>query len=128
MIITDRNTLPAEANLQLNSHQLDPVRPVSVSQLSWGQDPASFLPPFDVILAADVVYIEETFPLLIKSLCDLSNADTSVLLSCKYRYKRDLKFFELLKDSFTSEMVWSSGDMSIHRLRRRQELDSRVHE
>ena len=119
MAITDKNTLPATDNLQLNSHQLDSQRPVSVHQLNWGQDVSSFHPPYDVILAADVVYIEDTFPLLIKSLDDLSDLHTIILLSCKYRYKRDSQFLDMLKEVFTSEVVWLSGDLSIHSLRKK---------
>ena len=119
MVITDKNTLPAKDNLHLNSHQLDTQRQVSVHQLNWGQDVSSFHPPYDVILAADVVYIEDTFPLLIKSLDDLSDLRTTILLSCKYRYERDSQFLDMLKEIFASEVVWSSGDLSIHSLRKK---------
>ena len=38
VVITDRNPEPAECNLNLNSNNLDPQRPVAVRELTWGQD------------------------------------------------------------------------------------------
>ena len=61
MAITDRTITPAETNLKANRHNLLD-RHVIVAQFEWGNDPSHFKPPFDVILAADVIYIEETFP------------------------------------------------------------------
>jgi predicted nicotinamide N-methyase len=117
--VTDRNTGPAEHNLKLNSHNLDPLRPVAVRQLTWGQDVTTFQPPYDVLLAADVVYIEDSFPVLIQSMADLSDNRTTVLLSCKYRYKRDSRFLEMLRERFVGVTVWTSGDLSIYSFRKR---------
>ena len=119
MVITDRNPRPSEANLKLNTHNLDPQRPVTVRALTWGQNVTDFYPPYDVILAADVVYIEETFSVLIQSLCDLSDGDTTILLSCKYRYERDAQFLRMLCERFVCDVVWTSGDLSIHSIKKR---------
>ena len=119
VVITDRNPQPAEHNLHLNSHHLDSQGPVITRKLEWGQDVSDFHPPYDVLLAADVVYIEDTFPLLIESMDMLSSAHTTVLLSCKYRYERDSKFLEMLGERFVSEVVWRSGDLSIYCVRKR---------
>ena len=118
-MITDRNPQPAEHNLQLNSHNLDPKRPVAVHKLEWGQDVSEFQPPYDILLAADVVYIEESFPLLIQCVDSLSSVDTTILLSYKYRYERDARFLRLLEEMFVLEVVWHSGDLSIHSIRKR---------
>ena len=55
-----------------------------------------------------MIYIEETFPLLLQSLVDLSNRETVILLSCKRRYERDDHFFDLLRESgrFSYSVVW----------------------
>lgn len=105
--MTDKTTGPAETNLKANRHNLLHGN-VSVAQFEWGEDPSRFKPPFDLVLAADVIYIEDTFPLLIKSLAELSNRETVILISCKRRYERDDRFFELLRDSgrFTFDVVW----------------------
>ena len=98
MTITDKTITPAETNLKANQHNLLD-RHVTVAQFEWGSDPSHFKPPFDVILAADVIYIEETFPLLLQSLVDLSDRETVILISCKRRYERDDHFFDLLRES-----------------------------
>lgn len=118
-MITDRNPQPAKHNLNVNSDNLDPQRPVVVRELTWGQDVSDFHPPYDVILAADVVYVEKTFPALIQCLEELSSLHTIILLSCKYRYERDVRFLQLLSEKFVLKEVWTSGDLSIQSIRKR---------
>ena len=107
VVVTDKNTGPGEANLKANHHNLL-NKDISIVQYEWGTDPARLKPPFDVVLAADVIYIEETYPLLLKSLLDLSDCDTVILISCKRRYERDDRFFDLLRESgrFSYSVVW----------------------
>jgi predicted nicotinamide N-methyase len=119
VMITDRNPQPARHNLKLNTDNLDPHRHVSIRELTWGQDVSDFHPPYDVLLAADVVYIEDTFSELIQCIEQLSGVESTILLSCKYRYERDSRFLQLLRVRFVSEVVWSSGDLSIHSIRKR---------
>ena len=119
VVITDRNPQPAKHNLKLNSDNLDPHRQVAVRELTWGQDVSDFHPPYDVLLAADVVYIEDTFSQLIQCLEQLSGVHSTILLSCKYRYERDSRFLQLLREKFVSEVVWTSGDLSIYSIRKR---------
>lgn len=46
------------------------------------------LPPFDVILAADCVYFEPAFPLLVQTLDDLAvRSDAEILFCYKKRRK-----------------------------------------
>ena len=123
MILTDRHTASAEANLAGNRHNIPSGRDISVSRLEWGQDVSDFGPPFELILAADVVYVEETFPLLIHSLRELSDVNTVVLLSCKRRYERDDRFFELLHLSFDSEVLQSDDhDLRLYRVRKKPSI------
>lgn len=106
-MVTDKNIGPAETNLKANQHNLL-NKDISVAQLEWGKDVSHLKPPFDIVLAADVIYIEDTFPLLVKSLADLSDRGTVILISCKRRYERDDGFFELLRKSgrFGYSVVW----------------------
>ena len=55
-----------------------------------------------------MIYIEDTFPLLLQSLLDLSDRETVTLISCKRRYERDDRFFDLLRESgrFSYNVVW----------------------
>jgi len=64
--------------------------------------PPSIPHKFDVILAADCVYSEPAFPLLVKTLKDLvSDKSVEVLFCYKKRRKADKRFFTLLKREFT---------------------------
>lgn len=55
-----------------------------------------------MILAADCVYFEPAFPLLVKTLKDLvPDKSVEVLFCYKKRRKADKRFFALLKKEFT---------------------------
>lgn len=85
-------------------------------------------PPFELILAADVVYVEDTFPLLIRSLGELSDSNTVILLSCKHRYERDNRFFELLHSNFNSEVLWSEErNLKLYNVRKKPQKPDTVH-
>jgi len=61
----------------------------------------------DLILAADCVYFEPAFPLLVQTLAELvQDGSTEVLFCYKKRRKADKRFFTLLKKEFT----WSEVD------------------
>lgn len=51
---------------------LNEVKNVHVAELSWGEGQEATLPAPDLVLAADCVYLESTFPLLITTLCELA--------------------------------------------------------
>lgn len=70
--------------------------------------PLPELPPPDIILAADCVYFEPAFPLLISTLSALVSPPAhapEVLFCYKKRRKADKRFFSLLKKSFTWSLV-----------------------
>ncbi|KAJ7228956.1 putative methyltransferase-domain-containing protein, partial [Mycena pura] len=69
----------------------------TVAELNWGEPIPVDIPRPDVILAADCVYFEPAFPLLIQTLCDLVGNSTEVLFCYKKRRKADKRFFTLLK-------------------------------
>jgi len=89
--------------------------------LEWGVevDLATLSSSFDMILAADVMYVEESFPLLIKSLDDLADSQSIILLSCKHRYESYMKFFTLLQAKFDFEVVWYNQDLKVYRARKK---------
>ncbi|KAJ6539044.1 putative methyltransferase-domain-containing protein [Mycena capillaripes] len=74
----------------------------TVSELNWGEPIPAEIPRPDVILAADCVYFEPTFPLLVQTMCDLVGEGTEVLFCYKKRRKlqADKRFFALLKKKF----------------------------
>uniref|UniRef100_H0ZIF0 Protein N-lysine methyltransferase METTL21A n=1 Tax=Taeniopygia guttata TaxID=59729 RepID=H0ZIF0_TAEGU len=98
-----------ESNVQAN---LPPeLRPRAVvKELTWGKDLDNFSPgAFDLILGADIVYLEETFAELLQTLEHLCSERTVILLSCRIRYERDLKFLKMLRERFSvSEVHYDS--------------------
>ena len=105
VVITDRKMALelAEENTRRNREKFNTS--VQVKELDWGQDVSDFDPPFDFILGADIVYIEESFSDLLRTIDDLSNDKTKVLLSCRIRYKRDENFLHRLEKTFNVEEV-----------------------
>ncbi|KAM9828881.1 protein N-lysine methyltransferase METTL21A [Syngnathus typhle] len=88
---------------------------VVVSELSWGEGLARFpAGGFDLILGADIVYLEDTFVPLIETLEHLCADSTVVLLACRIRYERDSDFLNMLKERFTVEEVHYDNDKDIH--------------
>ena len=118
--ITDKETRPSAFNLDLNKQNVKGNN-ISISELVWGEDVSSFQPPYDIILAADVIYIEDVFTDLIKTLTDLSDSNSVILLACKRRYDRHDRFFQQLSDTekFVDEIVWTwpeREEVKVHKL------------
>lgn len=70
-----------------------------------GSPTESLRGPFEIILAADVVYRPDLFPLLISSFDQLASADTVIYLGFKERTARDREFFQLINDAYTYVMA-----------------------
>ncbi|NWT53102.1 MT21A methyltransferase, partial [Erythrocercus mccallii] len=114
-----------ESNVQAN---LPPeLRPRAVvKELTWGKDLDNFPSgAFDFILGADIVYLEETFVELLQTLEHLCSERTVILLSCRIRYERDLKFLKMLRERFSvSEVHYdSSQDVHIYKAQRGSRKD-----
>ena len=88
---------------------------VAVSELTWGEGleryPAG---GFDLVLGADIVYLEDTFAALLRTLEHLCSDATAVLLACKIRYESDTDFLSALGRRFTVEEVHYDTDRDIH--------------
>uniref|UniRef100_A0A3Q0T4H7 Protein N-lysine methyltransferase METTL21A n=1 Tax=Amphilophus citrinellus TaxID=61819 RepID=A0A3Q0T4H7_AMPCI len=114
--ITDREpaldflSTNVKANLPPDSQQS-----VVVSELTWGegldQHPAG---GFDLVLGADIIYLEDTFVPLLQTLEHLCSDATVVLLACKIRYERDTNFLSMLKQRFAVEEVYYEKQRDIH--------------
>lgn len=89
-----------EANIKVNN--LD--KNVFAQSLWWGEPVPHLLSesPPDLVLAADCVYLESAFPLLERTLLDLSNIENPpvILMSYKKRRKADKHFFLKIKKNF----------------------------
>ncbi|KAI5124778.1 hypothetical protein M0805_005412 [Coniferiporia weirii] len=89
---------------------------VHVFEYNWGMPKPDALPVHpDLILAADCVYFEPAFPLLVTTLCDLSaHGDPEILFCYKKRRKADKRFFTLLKKHFNWKQVEDDPDFATY--------------
>ena len=100
--VTEREEAIMHLRSTIENNSADKSWDISAQVLDW-MDPLddSVVPTVDVIIGADIIYIEETFQHLLRTILSLTRTrDTKVLLSCKIRYNRDLHFLNLLKDYF----------------------------
>ncbi|KAJ1311289.1 hypothetical protein OPQ81_009787 [Rhizoctonia solani] len=106
VVITDQEQLIniMKENIELNNLQSR----VRASVLNWGEPMPPNLPStVSAIIAADCVYVESAFPLLVSTLTDLNNTypNAEILFCYKKRRKADKRFFGILKRQFTWEEV-----------------------
>lgn len=91
-----------EDNIRLNHVQ----SAVTASILNWGEPIPDHIPPRpDIILAADCVYFEPAFPLLIATLHDLLGPDSVCFFCFKRRRRADLRFMKMAKKFFDVQEV-----------------------
>ncbi|KAF8639867.1 hypothetical protein AX17_001122 [Amanita inopinata Kibby_2008] len=131
--ITDQSPLLDIMRRNVAMNKLDSS--VTVTELNWSVSPlllaTSFnvqlastysrgaglghnLPRPDIILAADCVYYEPAFPLLVQTLADLADQSTEILFCYKKRRKADKRFFALLKKQFSWKDVTDDPDREIY--------------
>ncbi|KAL5641154.1 hypothetical protein ACGC1H_001590 [Rhizoctonia solani] len=114
VVITDQEQLVniMEENIELNNLQ-DRVR---ASVLNWGEAMTSLPSMISLIVAADCVYAEPAFPLLVSTLTDLNNAypEAEILFCYKKRRKADKRFFGILKKQFTWGEVADDPEREIY--------------
>eukprot|EP01083_Nonionella_stella_P293525 998249_1 len=79
---------------------------VVAKQYLWNEKTKEFSSqPFDLILCADIIYLEETYTDLCTCLRDLSHDGTHILMSYKMRFGHQLKCFQKLKRYFHWTMI-----------------------
>ncbi|XP_040295938.1 protein N-lysine methyltransferase METTL21A [Bufo bufo] len=86
---------------------------MSVKPLNWGTGLEHFS-HFDVILGADLIYLEETFQDLLKTIIHLSTERTVILLSCRLRYQRDHNFLDMMRKHFTVDQVHYDKNVDVY--------------
>lgn len=111
MTVTDQsNMLPLmQRNLILNNlsaHLID------VKVLDWGSE-SDFVKQPEVLLAADCVYFEPAFPLLLRTLIDLIGPETTCYFCFKKRRHADVKFVKEARRCFVFEDIEDDPDRQI---------------
>lgn len=104
----------------------------AAATLKWGQDVSAFQPCPDLVLVADCIYYEESLEPLVSTLCDLSNENTTILISYEERTtgnkpQLEKKFHQLIKEHFIVEeipeeqqdSVYHSPDIHLLKLKRK---------
>ncbi|XP_043916474.1 protein N-lysine methyltransferase METTL21A [Protopterus annectens] len=86
-----------------------------IKELTWGHQLEHFQKGgFDLILGADIIYLEETFEDLLKTLEHLCSDKTVVLLSCRIRYERDENFLKKLGTTFFVAQVHYNKEKDVY--------------
>nr|XP_057911876.1 EEF1A lysine methyltransferase 3-like [Doryrhamphus excisus] len=111
-------TLPSlEANICANMPSSGwPSSPPTVLPLSWGEDHKKFPSDWDLVLGADIVYLPETYPLLMETLEHLCKSKAELYLSAKMRKEHETpRFFEeLLPLRFNVQLVHRDDNQNIN--------------
>nr|XP_025857444.1 EEF1A lysine methyltransferase 3 [Vulpes vulpes] len=95
-----------------------------VRALSWGIDQHVFPGDYDLVLGADIVYLEPTFPLLLGTLQHLCGPHGTIYLASKMREEHGTESFfqHLLPQHFQLELAQRDEDenVNIYRARHRE--------
>lgn len=101
-----------EANVALNN--LSTV--VRAAVLDWGVPASNDIPRHpEVILAADCVYFEPAFPLLISTLDELLGPNSVCYFCFKKRRRADLRFLKLAKKIFHLTLINDDPDAETYK-------------
>ncbi|KAM4740238.1 EEF1A lysine methyltransferase 3-like [Anableps anableps] len=84
-----------------------PSAPPTVLPLYWGEDHLTFPSDWDLVLCADIVYLPETYTLLVETLAHLCKNGAVVYLSSKMRREHQTQGFyeEHLPSRFNVQLV-----------------------
>lgn len=101
-----------ETNIRLNN--LSSV--VKAAVLNWGQPLPSGIPSYPaIVLAADCVYFEPAFPLLISTLQELLGPESVCFFCFKRRRRADLRFLKLARKAFEIDEIRHDPDVEASR-------------
>lgn len=128
-----------QKNVSLNPALLSPVYP---SILAWGcsshpvPSPVSSIIPAhpDILLAADCVYFEPSFPLLSATMQDLIGPDTVCYFCFQKRRRADMAFFKGLRKIFDvrdvmddpEKPVWQWQGLFLYEIRQKTTPNARL--
>lgn len=106
-----------QANVSANMPSIGwPAAQPTVLPLIWGEDHKNFPSEWDLVLCADIIYLPETYPLLVESLAHLCKNGASVYLSSKMRKEHRTQSFyeEFLQSKFNVELVKRDDSQNIN--------------
>ncbi|KAL2042293.1 hypothetical protein N7G274_004781 [Stereocaulon virgatum] len=101
-------------NIALNTPHIRPTSLILPSLLSWGADLPPGIPKEpDIILAADCVYFEPAFPLLLNTMQELIGSETVCYFCFKKRRRADKDMVRLLEKEFDVEEIRGSWEKEV---------------
>lgn len=107
--ITDVDAMQALMQRNIALNQLHDR--VKATVYDWGNERPHGIPHHpDIVLAADCVYFEPSFPLLQQTLQDLIGPDTVCFFCFKRRRRADMHFLKAIKKVFLVEEVMDDPD------------------
>ncbi|PYI20908.1 hypothetical protein BO86DRAFT_417051 [Aspergillus japonicus CBS 114.51] len=114
VFITDQAPMLSlmETNIKLNN--LSDL--VTANILNWGEPISDCIPQKPtIILAADCVYFEPAFPLLISTLRDLLGPESICYFCFRKRRRADLRFMKMAKKLFIVDEIQDDPDAKTYR-------------
>merc|ERR1711941_6238 len=117
IVATDRESVihALQSNIQLNLGDIS-EKSVDIQVLDWTECNL-FKPNFspNLIVGADLVYVEDLFPSLIKTLQLFTDENAVIYFCSKMRYERDFRFYELLKkEGFVVDLLVSVSERLVN--------------
>ncbi|KAI3436664.1 hypothetical protein D9Q98_006080 [Chlorella vulgaris] len=117
--------LPHVVPLVRSNIQANELTAVTAAPLAWGESVAALHPPFDVVLASDVLYQAEALSLFVQSLRELSSPSTLTLLCNEHRPALPFPWQLFWDAGFVVQQVptseqhpdWSSDDILLFHIR-----------
>ena len=103
--LTDQEFVLTQLRLNVEANREVAPR-VNVAALSWGSDVSGLNPPFDVVLMADLLYVDTLSEALCDTVTALSGPSTLVIFCNERRDERlEERFLALMKQRFVFNPV-----------------------
>ncbi|KAI4109650.1 MAG: hypothetical protein LQ339_001763 [Xanthoria mediterranea] len=123
--------LPPILSLLKHNIALNPSRaPITAHVLEWGSCIPTPVPSCpDILLAADCVYFEPAFPLLLRTMQQMISTDTVCYFCFKKRRRADMSFVKMARKVFEvadveddpDKKVWSRQGIHLFEIRRKKQ-------
>jgi predicted nicotinamide N-methyase len=124
VILTDKKALLPGLERNVAANNLGDK--VEVQELEWGLDCRHVSPPMDYVLMSDLLYDTKAMPALCKTLLDLSDAHTEILLAYELRagttecfkefQRRGLRWSKVSNNDLHPD--WNSEDIGVFKIQR----------
>lgn len=107
--LTDQEPMLSLMKTNIDINRLSAIATATI--LDWGEPLPDNIPAHpDIILAADCVYFEPAFPLLISTLQQLIGPNSVCYFCFKKRRRADLRFMKIAKKTFDISEIQDDPD------------------